>query len=209
MNINNQNPYFKINKIRTKLLLFIDNEIQSKIKQNIKNLKFNCAEETPTRIIFEETFTHKRTHKYSFSFSNIGETKKINNSCRFFSTVRGSSIVDEYNHSIKQSNNSICLHKKIHTIKNRSKHSSAFLTIPKRKNASEYLKSLCNKLKIRKKDKKPNKHNRSSVIKRKLLDLSKDKKSRKISNEIKLEKSNKNNQYTYSLFRKPQKANND
>ena len=49
---NIKNPYLRNNKIRTKLLLFIDNEIKSKIKQNHKNLKFNCENGIQVRISF-------------------------------------------------------------------------------------------------------------------------------------------------------------
>ena len=57
INTNVQNSYYKYNRIRTKLLLFIDKEIQSKIKQNNKNFKFNYQDEI--KINFEETFSQK------------------------------------------------------------------------------------------------------------------------------------------------------
>ena len=56
-NINIRNSYFRNNKIRTKLLLFIDNEIQTKIKQNNRYLKYNWEDETVFRISFEENFS--------------------------------------------------------------------------------------------------------------------------------------------------------
>ena len=84
---NIRNSYCKNNRIRSKLLLFIDDEIQSKIKQNTQNLYFKCEDETQIGITFEETFTHKLTNKYDFSSSNIPILRKIDNSDKSFSTV--------------------------------------------------------------------------------------------------------------------------
>ena len=74
---NIQNPYFKNNRIRTKLLLFIDNEIQSKLKQNIQNLKSNCKNENQIKINLEETFNQKPIKKYFFSFQILIKLKKM------------------------------------------------------------------------------------------------------------------------------------
>ena len=226
MNTNIRNSYIKNNRIRTKLLLFIDNEIQSKTKKNNKNLKFNCKNETSFKISFEETFTQKETIKYGFSFSNILITKKNDNSDKSVSTIDGSSnkiikksvkknksdikfksFSEEDNLSNKSLNIIICFREKNYSIKNLSKQSSTFLILPKQKNATEYLKTLCNNLKICKKYKKPTKRNTSINIKTNLFDLSKDKKSPKKSNGTKFQKSKNNSQYTYSLFKKPQKRN--
>ena len=223
MFINTRTSYFKNNQIRTKLLLFIDNEIQSKVKQNIYKLKFNFEDET--RISFEETYSQKQINKYGFSSSNILETKINVNSDKSISTIEDSSnkvkkqlyrkgrdnshctsINKEGNFPNKLLNNTIHFHRKYYSIKNLSRQSSTFLILPKQKNAVEYLKSLCENLKICKHDKKPVKHTKSTTIKSKLFNFSKDKKDRKKSNKIKLPKSN-NNVYSYSLFRKSQKEN--
>ena len=65
-NTNNisKNIYIRNNRIRTKLLLFIDNEAQSKVKQNNNNLKYNYGDETQIKINFVEAFTHNKTKKY-------------------------------------------------------------------------------------------------------------------------------------------------
>ena len=75
INTNIQNSYYKYIRIRTKLLLFFDKEIQSKIKQNNKNLKFNYQDEI--RISFEETFIQKQANKYDFLGSNVQKIKKM------------------------------------------------------------------------------------------------------------------------------------
>ena len=224
MNANIQYSYLRNNRIRTKLLLFIDNEIQSKIKQNNQNLKFNCEDESQIKICFEETFTQKQTEKYDFSSSDLLKSKKNLNSDKSFSTVDDSpkkipeksykkrcsnhskTLMKECKHSKKLFDDTICFHKKIYSIKNILRQSSTFLILPKQKKGVEYLKTLCKNLKLSKSDKKSIKRIRSiSNTKSKLLSLSKDKKNLKKSNEIKLQKSKKDNEYIYSLFKKPQK----
>ena len=195
--------YFKNNRIRTKLLLFIDNEIQSKLKQNIQNLKFNCKNENLIKINLEETFTQKPIKKYFFSFSNIDKIKKNENSNKSLSTVDDSpnkikeksskkryiihfkTYAKEDNYSNKLIN--ISFDKKIYSIKNLFKQSSTFLILQKPKNSFEYLKILCNNFKICKNNKKTVKRIRSINLKKyKLLDFNK--KINKKSNEIKLKK---------------------
>ena len=200
-----QKSYYKINQIRTKLLLFIDKEIQSKIKQNTQRLKYNCKNDTKITISFEETFSQNQTSKNKHSSSITCKTPKIINSGKTFSTVDDSSNTKEENRQNKLSNNIICFRKKTYSIKNLSKQSSTFLILPNQKNSAEYLKTLCDKLKICENEKKPAKHIQSSVTKSKLSDLNKDKRSNKKSSEKKLLKSKKDNQYNYSLFRKSQK----
>ena len=212
--------YFKNNRIRTKLLLFIDNEIQYKLKQNIQNLKLNCRNDN--QINLEETFTQKRINKHFFSFSNIDKIKKNENSNKSLSTVDDSpnkikeksnkkryiihfkTYAKEDNYSNKLIN--ISFDKKIYSIKNLFKQSSTFLILQKQKNSFEYLKILCNNFKICKNNKKTVKRIRSINLKKsKLLDFNK--KINKKSNEIKLKKYKKENKY--SLFRKSQKKNNE
>ena len=203
--MNAKTSYFKNNLIRTKLLLFIDKEIQSKLKQKAKNLKYNCKDIAQIEISFEETFFQKETNKHGHFYSNNHESKINLTSDKTFSTVDNSSIIKEDTHSKKCSNNIICFHNKNYLIKNLSKQSSTLLILPESKHSADYLKTLCNDLKISKKDKIPEKNTRSSVTKSKLLHLSKDKKTPEKINEIKIQKSKKDNQYTYSLFRKSQK----
>ena len=221
--INIRNSYFRNNKIRTKLLLFIDNEIQTKIKQNNRYLKYNWEDETVFRISFEENFTQKQINNYIFPISN---SKKNDNLHKSSSTIdvssnknteklqqneRGKShsktFTKEDNNTDKLVKNNFCFHKKIYSIKNLSRQSSTFLILPKQKSAAEYLKTLCNSLKIRKINKKPVVHLRSITINTKLFDLNNDNKVHRKSNELKIRKSKKDNLYTYSLFKKAQKGN--
>ena len=217
-----QNSYLRKNQIRTKLLLFIDNEIKSKIKQNTQNVKFNYTYESQFKISFEETFTQKQRNKYVFFTSIIRGNIKNNNSDKSSSTIDNSpnkitkkpyqkkrssthskTLTKEKNRSNEMLNNSIYFKRKLYSIKKILRQSSTFLILPKPKNGAEYLKALCNNLKISKSHKKPVKHVRSnSITKCKLLDLNKDKK-----NEIITQKFKKENQYTHSLFKKSQKGN--
>ena len=219
MNTNIQKLYSKYNQVRSKLLLFIDNEIQSKIKQNNQNVKFNCA--SKIEISFEETFTQKQIDKYDFSFSNILKPKKKDSSNKSFSTndnssnkitnksfqkVRGSNhskILET--HPSKIFNDSICINKKFYSIKNLPKQSSTFYILNNQKKAEKYLKTLCNSLKMRKIS-KPLIHNRSISISTNFFDFSKIKKTKKL-NGIKILKSKKDNLYNFLLFRKSLKGN--
>ena len=220
-NINIQNNYSKYNLIRTKLLLFIDQEIRSKIKQNNRMLKFNCDDEI--RLSFEETFSQKESNKYNFSpliihkknenyildksLSKIGSSSnKINE--KSYQKERGSiyskTLINYPNQLIS---NIIYFNKKFHSIKNISKRSNSILILHKQKNAAEYLKNLCNDLKITKNIKKPVIHTRSISINNKFLNLNRDKKASRKSNKIKTLKSKKDVLYNFSLFKKPQKKN--
>ena len=222
LNSNIQKTYFKYNHIRTKLLLFIDNEIHSKIKQNNKNFKFNYENEIT--LSFEETFTQQQTNKNDFTLSNIQTikndnldkslllinvfsnkiTEKIHQQER--GNIHSSKTVSkECNHPNKPLNNIFRLNRKFYSIKNLSKHSSTFLILPKQKRSAEYLKNLCNNFKKSINDKKTTKHIRVSSISSKFFNLSKDKKTKK--NEVKMQKSRKDNLYTFSLFKKSQKGN--
>ena len=213
-----QNSYFRNNRIRTKLLLFIDNEIQNKIKQNHQNLKFNCGDENKIMISFEETFSQKQTNKYIFntsdkSVSTVDDSsnklkEKLEQKKRVYSHSK--TLYKEDNLQNKILDDNICFHKKIYSIKNISRQSSTFLILPKHKYAAEYLKTLCNNLKKHKSFKKPTKHCESINIKSKLFNFSKEKKTPIKYNKIKIPKSQKNNLdklYKCSLFRKPQKEN--
>ena len=221
MNTNIQKLYSKYNQVRSKLLLFIDNEIQSKIKQNNQNLRFNCA--SKIEISFEETFTQKQVDKYDFSLSNTIKTKKKHNSNKSFSTndnssnkisnksfqkERGSShskILET--HPSKIFNTNISINKKFYSIKNLPKQSSTFYILSNQKKAEKYLKTLCNSLKIRKISSKPLIHNRSICISTNFFDFIKIKKTTKKSNGIKMLKSKKDNIYNFPLFRKSLKGN--
>ena len=208
-----QNSFIRNNRIRTKLLLFVDNEIQSKIKQSCQKLKFNYDIETQNIIIFEETFTHKQENKYEFLSSFSTKTKLYDNSDKTLSTmdvssnkiIKLKSTTEEEDYLNKSLNNSICFNKKIYSIKNVSRHSRTFLILAKQKKGAEYLKTLCNSLKISKSDKKPIKHIKSNCnAKSKFFNLCKYKKTSE--NEINIQKDKKDDQYTYSLFRKSQKG---
>ena len=221
-----QNSYCKNNRVRTKLLLLIDNEIQSKIKQNNLKLKYKYEDETLFRMNFEETFIQKQINKYYFSSSKILETgKKNENSDKSLSTDDGSSnkgaeksyqngrnnnhcrtVHKKGNRTNKLLDNSINFHKKMYSIKNLSKQSSTFLILPKQKNAAKYLKTLCNNLKICKNYKKTVKQTKAININIKSNDFSSDKKVAIKSNKIKLQKPKKdNNLNNFCLFRKPKK----
>ena len=218
-----QNYHLKNIRIRTKLLLFIDNEIQSKIKQNNKNLKFKC--EAEIKIGFEETFTQKQSCKHVYSSSDLFETKKNDNSDKSLSTIDGSpnkvikksnikrssthskTTIKKVNSSNKLLNNIVNLNEKNYAIKTQTKKLSALLKLNKQINASEYLKTLCNNLKISKINKRPIKQSQSINLKNKLFNFSQDKKTTRKSNKIKAEKSKKDNKCVHSLFRKPHREN--
>ena len=99
-------------------------------------------------------------------------------------------------------NNNIRFNKRIYSIKNLSRQSSTFLILSKKTDAFEYLKNLCNSLKICKRLKKPIKYFKSVKSNAKESDLSNYKKTSIKSNEAKIQKMVKDNIYTYSLFKK-------
>ena len=153
INTNVKNSYYKYNRIRTKLLLFIDNEIQSKIKRNNKNLKFNCEDEI--KISFEETFTQKKTNKYDFHSSNVLKIKKNDILDKSLSTIdispnkntkksyrngKVNTRSKTLNKEDNCTNNIFCFKKKLYSIKNLQKQSSTFLILSKQRNEAEYLK---------------------------------------------------------------------
>ena len=227
MSANTRNFYFRNNKIRSKLLLFIDNEVQSKIKQNNQNIKFKLENESLIKICFEETFTQKKAKKRDFSILSTLKTKKTENSDKSVSTIDDTSNKitvksplkkwgithsktlsgEEIRQNNKILDNKICYNEKVYSIKTLSKHSSTFLILPKRKNAAEYLKNLCNNLKICKNGKKPIKKSESININRKSLNLGQNKKVTKKQNKNKNRKSIIENRYNCSLFKKQQKEN--
>ena len=225
-NINIQNSYSKNNKIRTKLLLFIDNEIQSKIKENGQKLKFTVEYETEFKISFEETFTQTHTNKYDFYSLNTQKKQKDDNIGKSYSTIDYSSkkisgklyqnergiihsktLNKEDNLQKKILNNTICFNNKIYTIKNVSRQSSTFLILKKQKNAAAYLKNLCNNLKITKSNKSHTRYSKHTNINTKFSDSKQNKTSSKKSNEIKIQKSKINKKYTNSSFSKLQNVN--
>ena len=221
-----RNLYSKYNKIRTKLLLFIDNEIRTKMSQSNHHLKYNYNDETQLKISFEETFTQKKNNRHDLYSSNVLKTKQNDNLDKSISTVdistniftaksqqknRGNihskTLNKVSNSQDKIFNNLICFNKKFYSIKNLSRQSSTFLILPNQKNAAEYLKNLCKNLKIIKSDKKPVRHIKSISIHDNFFNLSKDKKTRIRSIEFKKQKSIKENLHTYPLFNKSQKGN--
>ena len=219
-----QKSYSKYNKIRTKLLLFIDNEIRAKMNQKNYKLKYKFDDEKQFKISFEETFIQKENNRYDFPYSNILKTQNNDNLDKSISTVdvstntiigksqqknRGnihSKTLNKGNSKNKLFNNIISINKKFYSIKNLSRQSSTFLILPKQKNSAEYLKNLCNNLKISADDKKLIKHIKTINIDINFFDLSNDKKNPIKSNEIDMQKSKKD-QCTYSLFRNSQKGN--
>ena len=225
-NKNSTDFYSKHNRIRSKLLLFIDNEIQSKIKESNQNLKLNCEDEILIKISFEETFTQKQINNhYHSSSSSILKIRKNNNSDKSFSTIDNSpnkitktstkkirnshskTLIKKDTSTNKLFDNIICFNEKVYSLKNVSRQSSTFLILPKQKKSAEYLKSLCNNLKICKNDKKPVKKFKTLSIKSKLLNLNQEKKSPNKPNKTKTLKFKKVNKNVYSLFRKSQKDN--
>ena len=227
MSAKTQNFYSRNNKIRSKLLLFIDNEVQSKIKQNNQNIKFNFENDSLIKICFEETFSQKKTKKRDYSILNTLRTKKNENSDKSISTIDDTSNKitvksplkkwgithsktlsgEEIRQNNKILDNKICYNEKVYSIKTLSKHSSTFLILPKRKNAVEYLKNLCDKLKICKNEKKPIKKSGTININRKSLNLGQDKKVQKKQSTSKKRKSIIESRYNCSLFKKQQKEN--
>ena len=171
------------------------------MKLSVKNKQINID------LFHQILLKQKKNENSDKSFSTIDDSlnkinkkshqkKRVNIHFKTFTKVS--------NCSNKTLNNIICFSKKNYLIKNLSKQSSTFLILPKRKNGIEYLKTLCNNLKKCKDCKKCANHKISRNIK---FNLSKDKKSSKKSKAIKLQKFKRNNQFTSSLFRKPNKGN--
>ena len=166
---NKFSSFFIANKIRTKLLLFIDQEIQSKIKQN--KLKDNLRKYHESKL-----FNHVKTYAYqpnivfmstinNFDFSNAKNKQKRKNSKNSCSTFE---ITPNNNNILSQTGensvnvcdlnftkrkkishyNSICFHEKYYSIKRNIRHSSTFQIYKKPKTDKKYLKDLCSNFKI-------------------------------------------------------------
>ena len=225
-NKNTTDFYSKHNRIRSKLLLFIDNEIQSKIKESNQNLKLNCEDEILIKISFEETFIQKQINNhYHSSSSSILKIRKNNNSDKSFSTIDNSpnkitktstkkirnshskTLIKKDNSTNKLFDNIICFNEKVYSLKNVSRQSSTFLILPKQKKSAEYLKSLCNNLKICENDKKYVKNIKSIYINTKMLNFNNDKKVIRKSNVVKKQRAKKESLYTNILFKKSQNGN--
>ena len=227
-NSNIKNSYLKNNRIRTKLLLFIDNEIlSSKMNRNNEKIKCRYNDDIQFKINFEETFCQKQAFKYDFSSSNIIKTKKSDKIDKSFLGIDNSTnkIITKLNKKERRSthlkilakegdrlnkilNNTVYLNnKKTYSGKNLPRRSSTFLLLSKQKNAAEYLKTLCYNLKINKKDKKPVTKCATISLKSKSYNFIKHKKVSKKSAKIKVSESKKNNKHIHSLFRKQQKDN--
>ena len=162
--------FFKANKVRTKLLLFIDQEIQFKIKNN--ELKNNILKYDKTKFCQNhvKTYTYQPNQIFLFSmnmfdFSNFKKEKKIADSKKSFSTCEdtpeSNNILTQpeenlFNiHYLNSSLNkktsyydNILFRKKYYSIHQKSKHSSTFQIYEKPKADKKYLKNLCNSLKI-------------------------------------------------------------
>lgn len=184
---NKFSSFFIANKIRTKLLLFIDQEIQSKIKEN--KLKDNLRKYHESKL-----FNHVKTYAYqpnivfmstinNFDFSNAKNKQKRKNSKNSCSTFE---ITPNNNNILSQTGensvnvcdlnftkrkkishyNSICFHEKYYSIKRNIRHSSTFQIYKKPKTDKKYLNNLCDKLKIPSKKTFYSKINYKTFVKR-------------------------------------------
>lgn len=130
------------NRIRTKLLLFIDKELRSR-KNNIISFNLMTNQEGVHYINSEQTYTEQYIEKYSFNFE-IQQKKRPKKSNMLNSTcdITPTSVKSKYY------NTTIHIKEKIYSIKKTFKLSSTFQIIEKPKTGKEYLKFLCDTLKI-------------------------------------------------------------
>ena len=167
METNIPNKHYLIaNKIRTKLLLFIDTEIQNqKHKFLLKN-----QEQNQIYINFEETYIQKEEKNF-FSFSEKSKpllteinknSKKSNPNNAFICSNKNSQseTIGNKNKSCSSNNfqffnTNICYHNKKYLLKRNSKISSAMIIKRKQKIDDQFLKNICENLKITSKKQKP------------------------------------------------------
>ena len=135
--------YSKANSIRTKLLLYIDKELQSRKNNNTTLFnKLNKKKEKFHYINFEENYSQQNNEKFCNNFGF--QQKKLNNDPN-----RLNSTCDITPTSVKSKNFSSTIHikDKTYSIRKTSKHSSTFQIFEKPKIGKDYLKFLCNNLK--------------------------------------------------------------
>ena len=198
-------PYSKRNNIRTKLLLFIDNEIRIKIKNKLLpeiNIdKINSASQII--INFEETYTQS---------SNDDISKKKSTSTNDDSPK----CVKIFNEKIKRpSTHAVTVeHQLVNNIDSiNSFNKRAFSVFPIKegiispKNGKKFLKKLCENLKRTEKlERNYRNSNRTIIILRKIqIDDCENKKINK--SKIKKEKKKEGKKQVYSLFRKMKQNN--
>ena len=170
------------NKIRTKLLLFIDKEIQSKIKQ--RKLFYNPQHEKQRNTILYSNINRKYSYHISLISSSrlkekisknklklkkIGQSHQQSNLASLASPITKDIIlpiknlknIPVYRNSISKKNfhnyflspsNIINIKENLYSIKKVMKPSSTFQIYKKPKTDKKYLKSLCNSLKLKKSD---------------------------------------------------------
>ena len=204
--------FSQANKIRSKLLLFTDQEIQSKIKQN--KLKDNLEKYQKIKLCqyYIKTYSYQTNTVFMSclnmsDLSNLKKRKKTTNSENSFSTCEitpssknlltesGENLFNvHYLNSSLQKNSSyysrIFFRQKCYSIKRDLKPSSTFQIYKKPKTDKKYLKNLCDSLKI------PSKKNAmfsSSKIKYRVFVNNTNK--REFSLVKNLKKKNKNNQH--------------
>ena len=185
--MNAESPSFSTaNKIRTKLLLFIDQEIQLKIKQN--KLKNNFQKYDKTKFCK----SHTKTYSYqpniifmnsinSYDFSNSKNEQKYKDSKHSFSTCEitpsDKNILAQFvensdnvhylpDHKKTSCYNIISFRQKCYLIKKGFKPSSTFQIYQKPKTDKKYLNNLCDKLKIPSKKTFYSKINYKTFVKR-------------------------------------------
>ena len=173
METNNLNKNYLIaNKIRTKLLILIDTEIQNqKHKFILKN-----QEQSQIYINFEETYTQKEKKNY-FTFNEkskpllteINQNSKkqsSNNAFTYPNKNSQSNIIGNKNKSYSSNNfqffsSNICYNNKKYLLKRNSKISSAMIVNRKQKTDDQFLKNMCKNLKIISKKQKPQNINKN------------------------------------------------
>ena len=163
----------KANKIRTKLLLFIDKEIQTKIKQ--KKLFYNPQHEDQRNAVLysnrNKMYSHQENRPFISSLfeeknlKNEAGLKKIKHNFQLPITNRSLHPIFQikvcYRSKVGKKklhkhcfsfNNTINVKDSSYSIKKVQKPSSTFQIYKKPKTDKKYLKNLCNSLKIIKKN---------------------------------------------------------
>ena len=141
--------YSIANKIRTKLLLFIDKEIQSQKKNYILPISKNNHEEKNSCIIIEEAYSQKKAEIIFSDLGFLSKTIKNENTKKTFSTCNDTPLNTT---KVKDFNNIIYLEDKKYSINKKVKPSSTFIIFEKPKIDKKYLKALCGNLKLSKKN---------------------------------------------------------
>ena len=140
--------YSIANKVRTKLLLFIDKEIQCQKKNHNPSFSVTNYEEKTQYIVIEQIYTQKKTEFIFSSFESKPKILKIQNSKNTFSTCNDTPT----NNKVNSFNKVVNFENKIYSVNKKLRQSSTFLIFEKPKIDKNYLKFVCDSLKLPKKN---------------------------------------------------------